>query len=100
MAIDAIFTGIMILRVNTRKLGTLAGGVGQIAMAPEALGSAGIYCQGFRVIGMINCRSVAVFTLYDRMGRIEYGFYVLFMAFLAILPASVFYLEVLPFIKI
>jgi hypothetical protein len=68
MAIDAIFTGIMILGVNTRKLGTLAGGVGQIGVAPEALGPAGIYCQGFRVIGMIDGRPVAVFTLYDCMG--------------------------------
>jgi hypothetical protein len=68
VAIDAIFTGIMIIGVNTRKLGTLAGGVGQIGVAPETLGPAGIYCQGFRVIRMIYCRSVAVFTLYDRMG--------------------------------
>ena len=68
MAIDAIFTGIMILGVNTRKLGTLAGGVGQIGMAPEALSPAGIYCQGFRVVGMIDGRPVAVFTLYDCMG--------------------------------
>ena len=68
MAINAIFTGIMILGVNTRKLGTLAGGVGQIGMAPEALSPAGIYCQGFRVVGMIDGRPVAVFTLYDRMG--------------------------------
>ena len=69
VAINAIFIGIMIFGVfKTRDLGTLAGGVGQIGMAPEALTPAGIYCQSFRVIGMINGRPVAVFTLYDRMG--------------------------------
>ena len=68
MAINAIFTGIMVIWINTRKVSTLAGGVGQIGMASEALSPAGIYCQGFRVVRVVNCRSVAVFTLDDLMG--------------------------------
>jgi len=68
MAINTIFTGIMILGINARKLGTLAGGVGQIGMTPETKVPAGIYCQCFRIIGMINGRTVAVFTLNIFMG--------------------------------
>jgi len=68
MAINTIFTGIMILGVNTRQLGALAGGVGQIGMAPEAKAPACIYGQSFRIIGMINSRSVAVLTLNVFMG--------------------------------
>jgi hypothetical protein len=67
-------------------------------MAPETLSPAGVYCQCFRIVWVIYGWSVAVFTLNDFMGRIEKGLNIFFMAFLAILLAPVFYLEVFPFI--
>jgi hypothetical protein len=65
-------------------------------VAPEAQIPAGIYGKSFRIIGMVNGRAMAIFTLDYGMGRIYYGFIIFLMTFLAILPALVFNLEIYP----
>jgi hypothetical protein len=68
VAINAIFSGIVFVRIYTGQLGTLTGRIGQIGVAPETLGSAGVNYKGLGIIRMVNGRSVAVFTLNICMG--------------------------------
>jgi hypothetical protein len=96
MTVNAIFTGIVFIRVYTRQIFSLAGRIGQVGMASQTEGSVCVDSQRLRIVRMINCRSVTVFALYDGMRRFKNSFYVFFVTFLTVFPAAVFNLEMLP----
>jgi hypothetical protein len=68
MAINAFFAGIMCFGVDTRKISTVAGGIGEICMASEAEIPAGINWERFWVVRMVNGRSVTILALNYCMG--------------------------------
>jgi hypothetical protein len=100
MTLDAIITGIMIIRVNRRHISPVALRIRQEGMAAQAEKPAGFYRQKFGIFRVINCRAMAIFAFKQTVVRRKVGFNIVFMTFTTIFLASIFYFKAFPFLNI
>src|SRR3989337_526113 len=90
MAHGAFHVRIMLFRVNPSDIDPSACGVHKAGMTSQAEPPAPIYRE-FRGIGrMLNCRTMAVFTLYDCMRCTHYAFILVRMALIAVISPLIF----------
>jgi len=100
MAISTFLTGIMLFRIYPWDVGSGIVRIAQVSMAAQAESPRSINCQKFRIVRVIQGRTVAIFALNGAVFRRKIFFGLIVMALCTVLLSTIFHGKILPVVNI